>query len=1702
MNYLIFKNIFIAFLIILITQDSFSQKGKFELSNMNVTHPVTTFDRENSYVVIRNMILNNPSEFLFYKRIKNISNYYVGSKAYNSVNTSYSLEELQGMTQTCALHARSQAFVALMGIDDNNSFGNMDTIRKYYEFALRSLYRLEDHKKIFRKQHAKSSHLFRSEELIYALQAYDMLRAVKELYPTEFTDNYLDIIGGKLSSKRKDRHLQYFTRNLYRKSSQTFGIFINHDNHPLIVSAALGMSSIVLHDRGSKRKKQYKWQPIKWANAANWYINNRLWTNNTKRLCYDGGLSGYSEGPGYYLYAFQYLMPYFLTFNNAFENDIQMDFCLSDNNCETVRNYIYDPKYDVLANWFNAITLDNDVSPTYDDTNEGQMFSKSAVMRKSKLYNSSAKNYNDNKIDLDILVSKSQHSTPIHNPSTILHKSGNAIYRTEYEKPSISINGGRHYFHLLFEPENSRDNLNWWSTNLLPDYNPSTHEHDDMGSFMIYANETPLIFDPPYRDFSFHEEILQPYHHNALLIKHGDDYEGSSYKTDNAHVKYDYSNPRYRTLEVKYELDRLDVLNIKHKLGDAKRRIEVFNDEDPNTEYYYVITDIVTSIQNNSDIRMTINGNGNYTDISANGKHRFKWEVNDKGWGILVENSSLLSNPTYSTELGFSGLNGYSSHTRLNVDVTGKYAKFLTIYRPYLTSVGIERLANTTNTSDYSSSYIDSIGDDLQIHSHFIKHKQDTVINIYNPLGLDSSSYIRTDAQGGFLFLSHNNFNSKRCVSNTNFRKANIKSGSFLSYFDSTQIDYISTEYKSIEWDSVCFNKIITSYYELMSKFKYRGVTFIESDSCANVSYYLPDIEPGYELNVLDELTGEILPSHLNVSTKTITISFGKYMTQFIIQLKDPCLLACFFPPTSETIDSIFNFDNSTVEVLNDDLDIIQPNGYLNISNGSVMSICENVAFVNSDSLTLVGNEPKYFENYDNEGLLIGIDTIRSLSKIIVNNNSTLILDSNSVTNLNVNSQIVVKSGGTLLIKSGAKLLIGGINTNGVASILVEDSAYLCIEEGANISFYDLKDEYLEDNYLQVIFSPQPHASYEDVNIYSANGIFNSGGRFENSTCLSLCNIGVGNNPYGINNVNYGWSNFIKSKAEILGDSLFCTNEEIVFKANRTLNETEYYIKKYIYLDTISNFFLLDSSYNIGRVSNIYGRDEIGQHKIILIINNDCSYKDTIEHIYYVVDTPISIFILDTNNICSGYSKIIANGSNSSMGKHTWSVERISLYEEDNYDLEAELDEYDDEGDESGWSEEWTFNGSVDSGFTFPGFKFEGGYRYVVSLTVENSCGNSATSSDTIIVGTGVDLFYYDESTSKHVKSDTIIFHFIDPSLSAIKLRGFARQSSRVVWYDEYWNILLDIDPSNPYLDGSTLVINNNSNMKYYCVAIGPTCSDTDSVYIRVNSFNIISNAGTNIICKGDDIELTVYNSDQLSGAVYAWDNKYIDGDTTSHKVLFQPDSSTVVKLTIEYNSTIEIDYYNIIVQDTIQTDINISKIDSFICFTLDVDDINNISKIYWDFNDGSSIDSSLQPCHIFPNDTIYNYNICVTMINECHTVDTCFWININGMSERSVNNNNQNQISINSKNETRPYENNYIGKTIYFEGYPNPFNNYIYFRYQYDAIQSIYIYDLLGKLIDEIKINKNYTYYNSSALKPGIYIAKYNSETIKLVKH
>ncbi|MFT5077402.1 MAG: putative secreted protein, partial [Flavobacteriaceae bacterium] len=88
------------------------------------------------------------------------------------------------------------------------------------------------------------------------------------------------------------------------------------------------------------------------------------------------------------------------------------------------------------------------------------------------------------------------------------------------------------------------------------------------------------------------------------------------------------------------------------------------------------------------------------------------------------------------------------------------------------------------------------------------------------------------------------------------------------------------------------------------------------------------------------------------------------------------------------------------------------------------------------------------------------------------------------------------------------------------------------------------------------------------------------------------------------------------------------------------------------------------------------------------------------------------------------------------------------------------------------------------------------------------------------------------------------------------------------------------------------------------------------------------------------------------------------------------------------------------------------------------------------------------------------------------------------------------------SKGNTLSIEENEL---IQFNAYPNPTENGWNIKSMNEAINSIQVYDILGKVVLTMNPNANEAQIDASGLNTGLYFAKVNSavgsKTIKLIK-
>jgi hypothetical protein len=145
---------------------------------------------------------------------------------------------------------------------------------------------------------------FRSKELLMIVQTLDMLEWAHKI------DAQLSPVG--VGYEKKHIKEKYVVPMHRRCQLPITGNYDAHNNYTLMPAAALGAAAIALKDEGDKFTKTYK-HPSRWANAALYNIHNTMWNDGLfyNALSQPGSLSGFSEGPHYFRYSFENLLPFF-----------------------------------------------------------------------------------------------------------------------------------------------------------------------------------------------------------------------------------------------------------------------------------------------------------------------------------------------------------------------------------------------------------------------------------------------------------------------------------------------------------------------------------------------------------------------------------------------------------------------------------------------------------------------------------------------------------------------------------------------------------------------------------------------------------------------------------------------------------------------------------------------------------------------------------------------------------------------------------------------------------------------------------------------------------------------------------------------------------------------------------------------------------------------------------------------------------------------------------------------------------------------------------------------------------------------------------------------------------------------------------------------------------------------------------------------
>ncbi len=1419
--------------------------GKYEVGGVqNNNFPLTTFDRGTSVAVLVAKIKS-------YMRIVDDSNFYnkIYTEIYNNAKSSANTPS----------QAKDAAFVVLMGIQPNDSAlaypYDATWFRNKYWNILNGWAGAHDY-------HTKENQLSRAPENIQFIQGYDYLK-----------------VAGLSNDATEDCREELFkiTYELYRKANNINGALgtwpIRPDNNmTLAVGAAIGMGAIILHDRGTTFIAEQR-KPKRWAAAAHAYINRVMWKENdpmgTKDLPMSGG---YAEGPHYYRVAFENLWPFFQSFKN-FTNGAIQDFgpyykCAMCPTAEYIPNYYADNSYLALNDWYVNIIMPNGDAPTLDDTWIGKTFAGTALDGKSEHsvisdnpYEMLVENLN---IRADYLAKFNLGQKPDMN-NYFNKYSGDIIVRNQTGNELKD----QHYIHLNAEQGTA---LNGREPEYFFDWTWG-HEHGDVGNIIIAAGDDILAMDPPlYGDVDFsNKEINYGHRHNVITVS-GD----GPHAEDNA-IWSDLRAPiqEYAVMRVKTQYwNRFAGIKWDSRATIA-REIEV---DKLRYGTRYTINDYVTNDDGSTrTVQFNLNGNGNINqensfNIVVNHPNSAVWNYpckkdsfNGDNWQMrltlsTIDNNgnalnadlSYLSTPkhgnnnpppdnsvhnnTRKTNGGEvcdiviqDGGHNYGEHTRAGNGVS------LTGYQSVHFKATIEVFPcswtwGPTPLQKVMPKYTSHLSsEDALLDLHFSRTSTSAIPDTsINPLYIDSNAILETDAKAIFFSYSTNSvYNTGNCISYCNFRKMRMVDGRIFKYHDTT---YLQSD------------KVATAFYALIGKLKY--MAYIETDTACSVQFLIPDAETGYKMTIKNDSIQTTYNDTSHILTATVNPGFW----QFKIELEDPCMLSCYFPPTIDSIMNTFPFISGNLEYLAHDLDIVPDTGQLLMRFGSKMHICQNYTLVNRDSIVMNNHKTHKFpfqlgidsSASNSEGLPPNKIIIKSKSleemesgdgytMIIVDKLAALVLDSGSRTHVGVGSMIWIKKGGTLVVRKHALLEVG--DENGAGCVFIDDSAFLCVEDSAELRFYKKINgrDTLDDN-LFVISTNESKPALAGVNPLGAQGKFTSNdwlgniGRFNNPQCIAFCDLRFHNPPDVVHNEPWGYCNYNLPKTFYTVKNEFCLGDAVWIDLSfKSLNETRSIIQVF-QGDTLSPLRMeqrekvrLEGSEEL----TFFGFDTTGTYYVRVMTINSCGIIDTLTRLFHIIAKPNTGFNLG-ETACPGFNTVYALDSMKTISPTSilWHVHLIDTtqYQENDTNIFY-------------YGGDWELTTPVDT-FKFPDFRWFGGLTYAVSLSVTNSCGTITSPYDTIEIQPGAYIF----ASPASVYSDPL-------GPSSLQLNAYVGSATSYSWTPTTY---LD------YPDSLNPIATPTDTITYILSATKDNCYAYDTLFITHNK---LAFAGVDsVVCAGSKV--------------------------------------------------------------------------------------------------------------------------------------------------------------------------------------------------------------------------------------------------------
>jgi len=1439
-------------------------------------------------------------------------------KIYKQLFDLLSIAPTCGEKQICtdAIISKCAAFVYFVGynFDVNKNLVDLGPVgdparEAYYDLAISKLKTVKTESGRFGSWNwstAIDKQRYRAFELIQYLQAYDYIYTTRyHLNPNDFNKVLFETDISDVRDKLAD-----FTYELHGHANNLGASYDRNNNIAIIVASAVGLSSLMLSTKTTFLLSNQK-KPERWAHAANATIARSLWEGSSLLNLIGQGpmgtknkLAGYGEGSHYFSYAFQAALPFIKAYYQSTEHSKSMyngddkggreyypcALCFS-----TVDQEPYNSNsYTKLYKWYLDIKLPNGESPTVDDT-----WRKSAIWGGLALTGNPGNNpyIEISKLELGSMGEpnydlKADYLLTLNYPKEIPKAD---IVNFKDAGDLIVRDAESNYIHVNAEK----------GTAVKGDY----HEHGDVTSFIIAKGANSLLaMDPPFYGGAGVEEINEGVHHNVIRFDDSgpnrrdeatfaDIYDGLLKSEDRNNLFLGlYNEINVKATYHKYILS----LRVGQK-GTVDRKIEVHKQPDGT---YYIIKDRVESQSSSYYMTsFTLNGEGRIQDGTAElleNDTKMLW----KKPCSIDPSSNYKMYSTTSTLFGGVGailkygtmdhpkhgeLDGYttpSMHTRAITEEKGinlgDIIEYITTIQVLPCNSTREMLKSVRVTNKYTLHLMEPDTSFKLKNAHIYNGEDDGNDTIINPLGIDSCTAI-LKTNGKNIFFSYALKPIKRfgcCQSKSNFRITRMEEGDSLIYNDTAYI---------------IANKRADIFYKLVGKYKYSG--YIKSDSDINVSFFLSDLDTNYKMKASN---ADTLLSHYYDDTAHIMTLFCKAgITNFIFDLDDPCVSNCYFPFTTDSIKIPFDFNNGLVETLPHKLTITTPNGLLNINSGSCMSICPGKWLRNTDSLILEG---ECLTEESKSGIVTCYDTknpenpptIRAIgsgsggrpSTIIVNEQAALILDSGSYTRIGNNTTITVRPQGTLIIRKNAVIDIGDAKECGYGLIICYDDSYIHFEDSADIKFWKIeKDTNDKHKFFIFIKPPRPLVpAHSGIESSIASMLATVDSNIHVGTSVSICNITQIKPDYGINNREWGWVNFAKPKAwAYLPKQTFCPGECPEINFDGSLNNTNFSVEFYRVdsnysvspVDTILKQVANPYSYSGGATSDCDTLTDIPilkichdsltvrnkWYKVKIKVKNDCGDKDSVDIYYFMLKDIDAGFTI--NSIACIDSVIAIENIDSfthfNREKTKWHIHYI--------DTASPLGIYTKKIQYGG---DWEFSGIVyPDTFTFPDFKWVGGFYYAVSHTVSfKGCGEKIVW-DTIFVAPGANIVFGRPMTYNQTISGN----------RSVQLKGYVSNADSFNWNPTTW-----LDSTNILTPIST----PDDSITYILTAYKDGCVATDTAHIKYNRYANAGYADTLCFDSTHSTETLIgfpYDMSLFLGMLYYYDNTQFMSYYNNHNI-------------------------------------------------------------------------------------------------------------------------------------------------------------------------------------------------------------------------